>query len=258
MNAHYPKGKSLAMDLSRILSQDDEIVVKSDDNPVFFEYEGQGFCVYLKCMCWGGKSYSENTTRAQLPKHKIFSKIKESDLIFMFWGYDVENQVYVCWNPEITKARLNNKDYVSFFSRKKEQEKAIDGHPNQAYLTNGLKYICFKTIDSIYVIKHLSDFFPIRMHKYVYVNEPGVDEEGTTLEKPHPGILNNVVEDLSVKLLIDNLRSNQEAPVLTIISKTMNSFESDYPLMSLKDWYRIIEDYINNNPIEDNFLTEDS
>lgn len=84
MKVIYPKGEKLALDLSRILSTDDEIIVKSDDNPVFFEYENQSYYVYLKCVSWGGKPYPENTTRAQLPKRPIFTQIKESDDILCF------------------------------------------------------------------------------------------------------------------------------------------------------------------------------
>lgn len=256
MKVIYPKGEKLALDLSRILSTDNEIIVKSDQNPVFFEYEGQGYYVYLKCVSWGGNPYPQNTTRAQLPKRPIFSQIKDSDNIFMFWGYDIDNQVYVCWDPNIAKSRLNHKSYVSFFSRKNEQEKATEGHPNQASLSNGLKYVCFKTVDSIHIIKNLSDYFPIHIHKSISVGEPSPKEDDNT-EKVHSGILNNVNDDLSVKLLIDSLRNNDDSSTLEIISKTMNTFSSDYPLMTLKNWYHIIEKYKKENPVEEEVNMDD-
>lgn len=248
MKATYPKGKKLATDLSKILSKDDELVVKSDDNPVFFEYNNKAYYIYLKCVSWGGNPYPENTTRAQLPKRPIFTQIKESDDIFMFWGYDINNQVYVCWDPNVAKSRLNHKNYVSFFSRKIEQEKASEGHPNQATLSNGLRYVCFKTIDAVYFVKNLSVFFQLHLDKQRTDHKDRCVNSKLTVTT-HSPILNKVEDDLSVKLLIDNLRDKHCQSLLEIISSAMNSFKSDYQEMNLKNWYHIIKTYLKDNPI---------
>ena len=67
------------------------------------------------------------TTRAQLPKRDLFDEIKKSPNIFIFLGYDQENDVFVCWDFNVAKERLNVGKSVSFYSRISYQEEVEEG-----------------------------------------------------------------------------------------------------------------------------------
>ena len=90
------------------------IKLLKESNPIRYDFEGTIYNVYLKNVTYAGNPYPENHTRAQLPKHDDFNRIKSSDERFLFLGYDSSNDVFVCWDPSKAKARLNAKNYVFF------------------------------------------------------------------------------------------------------------------------------------------------
>lgn len=89
--------------------------------------DGNEFCIYVKNLSSahlhtkGGK---DNVWRAQLPSNKKFEELKESEIPFIFLGYDEDSDVFATWNPHTVKQRLNEATYVSFYSRKDSQQKA--------------------------------------------------------------------------------------------------------------------------------------
>ena len=93
----------------RVISRDDILLIDLD---------GHQYYIYLKCVSHKGNPYPLNDQRAQLPQRPIFDAIKASDTDFLFLGYDMDNDVFVCWDPLKVRQRLNVKSYVSFYSFK--------------------------------------------------------------------------------------------------------------------------------------------
>lgn len=238
----FIKGKYLAKQLEMILRESKRITILHSGNPLHFRMSDLDYYIYLKCISYAGNPYPENTTRAQLPKQDIFDTIKDSEVCFMFWGYDVENDLYVCWDPQKVKSRLNVKTYVSFFSRKNIQESVKGGEIQQAKLTNGDTYTLFKRMDAICFLDHINDYFPHTVQTTTVMNPTDISIFQSTEE----GRLRSVRYDASVKLLIDEmLYADQQTPILTIISNCFKEYGETYHKMTLKEWYAIINTYIN-------------
>lgn len=71
--------------------------------------EDRVFTIFLKPIgdvCYENENES---TRVQLPKRDYFNKMKVSKRPFLLMGFDLENSVFVVWNPSNTKERLNTK-----------------------------------------------------------------------------------------------------------------------------------------------------
>lgn len=108
------------------------------DNPMLLVVEGRAFTVFLKPI--GDVCYSNNneSTRVQLPKRDFFDKIKASKRPFLLMGFDLVNKVFVIWNPNSTKERLNTKKNLSFYCRLNAQREANEKQvPVRCNLTNG-------------------------------------------------------------------------------------------------------------------------
>ena len=237
----FIKGKLLSSLLENNLRRSDKVTILHIGNPLHFRMLDNEFYIYLKCISYAGYPYPENTTRAQLPKQAIFDTIKESNACFMFWGYDMDNKLYVCWDPHKTKNRLNAKTYVSFFSRKNIQESVKESEVQLAQLTNGDAYALFKEVDAIYFLEHLNDYFPQTIQTKKIINPTDI----SLFQNTEEGKLSSVRYDTSVKLLVDEiLYADHQVSVLTIISKCMAEFGETYHKMSLKDWYAIINTYM--------------
>lgn len=236
--------------IRQLLQMEKDIVIVSDDIITHLEVKGKDFFLYIKSLTYAGNPYPKNTTRAQLPRRSEFNSIKESDAVFLFLGYDEVNEVFACWDPIRAKERLNERNYVSFFSRLNQQESVHQGQCNTAYLQNNSKYVLFKINDLANFLLNISIYFPDLMTS-AESPETNTDFQKTT------GVLQHVADDVSVKLLIDELVQNEGGySNLAIISKCMNEYNEYYPEMSLKNWHDIICDYLaaietNSNAVEE-------
>lgn len=114
------------------------------EQPFLVKYKGQRYYIYMIKLTSAYFKSRPDTTRAQLNRRACFDKIKNSPDPFIFLGYDGENDVLVCWNNKIAKARLNEKNTVSFYSRKIYQDQIILGEPRQFKLKNGDQPYFFK------------------------------------------------------------------------------------------------------------------
>jgi len=97
------------------------------NNPMYVMYGGDLIYVYIKNLTPAQLSNDNpDIWRAQLSSHKDFEDVLKSDYLFIFLGYDAENDVYATWNPYWTKQRLNNANNVSFYSRYSSQKEASE------------------------------------------------------------------------------------------------------------------------------------
>lgn len=211
--------------------------------------DGHEYYIYLKCVSHKGNPYPLNDQRAQLPQRPIFDKVKQSDVDFLFLGYDMDNDVFVCWDPLKVRQRLNVKSYVSFYSFKDLQSNVQLGNIDSAELSNGDKFVLFKREDI------LSFFNMIKAHFPQLKESDPIDEtvkEGistTSISIPSKkvevvGILSNVASDPSVKLLVDSMIA-EEQNCMQIICSCMNEFQKFYYKMKLTNWKRIVYSYLD-------------
>ena len=84
------------------------------EQPFVIKYKGQRYHIYMIKLTSAYFKSRPDTTRAQLNRRVCFDEIKKSSDPFIFLGYDSDNDVLVCWNNKIAKARLNEKSTVSF------------------------------------------------------------------------------------------------------------------------------------------------
>lgn len=225
-------------------------VILRNNDIILLELDGHKYYIYLKCVSHKGKPYPVNDQRAQLPQRPIFDTIKNSDIDFLFLGYDMDNDVFVCWDPLKVRQRLNVKSYVSFYSFRDIQNNVVAGNILPAELSNGDKFVLFKREDVISFFNMIKVHFP-RLKE----SDPNTTEVAllTPIEtKPSKsqkveivGFLSDVNNDQSVKMLIDSLKIKDKKR-MEIICNCMNSFGKLYYNMKLTDWKRIIYSYLDS------------
>ncbi|MCQ2211591.1 MAG: hypothetical protein MJZ34_15020 [Paludibacteraceae bacterium] len=208
-----------------------------------FTFNGQKYMVYFKCVSYAGNPYPQNTTRAQLPQRKEFDSLNDNER-FLFLGYDINNDLFVCWDPTKAKSRLNKKKYVSFFCRQNIQDAVEEGNVSAARLTNGDVYVLFKRQDTARFFEMIEIHFPELIQKTsdIVTSEESIDNDVSNSDVE--GRLYDVQDDTMVQALIDEL-IKEEKGRLTIVSECSNTFGKSYPAMFFKEWDAIVKKYIS-------------
>lgn len=215
--------------------------------------DGHEYYIYLKCVSHKGNPYPQNDQRAQLPQRPIFDTVKQSNVDFLFLGYDMENDVFVCWDPLKVRQRLNVKSYVSFYSFKDLQSNVQLGKIDTAELSNGDKFVLFKREDMLSFFNMIKVHFP-QLKETDPIEQTDEEQSQETPALPSSkkvevvGLLTNVNSDQSIKLLIDSLVTDGQTR-MQIICSCMNDFQRFYYKMKLTDWKRIIYAYLNKTDI---------
>lgn len=225
---------------------------QNNGGPVLhFAFNDQKYVAYFKCISYAGNPYPRNTTRAQLPLRPEFDTILDEER-FLFLGYDVENDLFVCWDPIKVKSRLNKRCYVSFFCRQNVQDSVEEGTVVESHLTNGDMYVLFKRDDTARFFEMIEVHFPelwnnLSPSKLPQSND-GVDvTDDDDVSNADPiGRLNEIDDDPIVKAFVDQLIA-QGKGTLQIISGCCNAFSTTYNTMLFKEWSIIINKYINQN-----------
>lgn len=225
----------------KIISRDDILLISVD---------GHKYYIYLKCISHKGNPYPLNDQRAQLPQRPIFDSVKTSDIDFLFLGYDMDNDVFVCWEPLKVRQRLNVKSYVSFYSFKDLQNNVQPGKIDDAELSNGDKFVLFKREDMLSFFNMIKVHFPKLKETDP---EPELEQKPENItEDKHTagkvevvGVLSDVCSDTSVKLLIDSMLA-EDKNRMEIICACINGFAKFYYKMKLTDWKRVVYAYLDN------------
>ena len=236
----YPKGEELAKSFLNKLKNYPNFEIISQSDACHIRIDNNEYFLYFKCVTHEGKPYPLERQRAQLPKRESFEAIKKSIVPFLFIGYDVDNDVYICWEPSKVKPRLNKKTYVSFYSRLSIQRNVVEGEIKENILTNGDKFVLFKSADILSFFQNIDDYFLElkKDEKIGLVAEPFLDDRGS---KKIDGKILDINEDESLKLLIDSMKDESR---LKIMSVCMNEFGEYYTKMSLSDWHKVIREYL--------------
>lgn len=222
----------------------------SRDDILLIEFDGHKYYIYLKCISHKGNPYPINDQRAQLPQRPIFDKVKVSNIDFLFLGYDMDNDVFVCWDPLKVRQRLNVKSYVSFYSLKNLQDNVQLGKIDSAELSNGDIFVLFKREDMISFFNMIKVHFPRLKESDPKPEEGSVINISTTHNQSNRkielvGVLSNISDDESVKLLVDSMTIDGRTR-MEIICSCINEFAKFYYKMKLTDWKRIVYTYLEN------------
>lgn len=242
----YPKGKVLIEQFINTIGDYDGFKLLDKNVICKFMFDGECYSAYLKCISHEGNPYPLEHQRAQLPQKEEFNLVIQSSIPFLFIGYDMDNDVYVCWEPHKVKPRLNKKSYVSFYSRLSAQQSVEEGKIKEEILTNGDKFVLFKRTDIIPFLQMIDTHFPELKHQNENASTLSSSNESLDNIKPYQngiqGKIYDVREDDAIKLLIDSFP--EDTPSLTIVGKCMNQYGQFYDKMQFSDWGRIIRAYL--------------
>lgn len=239
----YPKGKALIEKFINTIGDYDGFEVIRQDSVCQFTFDGNSYYAYFKCISHEGNPYPLEHQRAQLPQREEFNEIKNSTLPFLFLGYDVDNDVFVCWEPHKVKPRLNKKSYVSFYSRLSAQQSTVEGKVKEEILTNGDKFVLFKRTDLIPFLQMIETHFPDLRFNDTVASETEHHDIVISKEISLQGRILDIREDDSVRILVDSYP--EDTPKLTIIGECMNQFGDHYDKMLFSDWGKIVRSYLN-------------
>ena len=214
----YPKGEELAKSFLNKLKNYPNFEIISQSDVCHIRIDNNEYFLYFKCVTHEGKPYPLERQRAQLPKRESFEAIKKSIVPFLFIGYDVDNDVYICWEPSKVKPRLNKKTYVSFYSRLSIQRNVVEGEIKENILTNGDKFVLFKSADILSFFQNIDDYFLElkKDEKIGLVAEPFLDDRGS---KKIDGKILDINEDESLKLLIDSMKDESRLKIMGSLAK---------------------------------------
>lgn len=204
-----------------------------EGNPFQINLAGNKYYVFLKNLSPAYFANSPDITRVQLPKSEHFKNISNTKLPFVILGYDIDNDVFVCWNHNKIKERLNAKSNVSLYSRHSLQKSHNLSKFTSGFLTNGEKIIVFKR-------EHLAEYFTQINTLYspssesINVNDFCVTNEINKINK---------IYFLSDKQLIQKLTPLLENNrVLEAVEICSNFYKGKYIHMKFKDWFNLVNE----------------
>lgn len=248
----FPKGTELINKFIDGITKNTQFALASnnDGTVLRFTFNNHKYVAYFKCISYAGNPYPRNTTRAQLPQRPEFDVILEEER-FLFLGYDVVNDLFVCWDPIKVKSRLNKKSYVSFFCRQNIQDSVEEGNIVESHLTNGDMYVLFKRNDIARFFEMIEVHFPklwdSHTPKKIQSNNISDNTDDDNVSDADPvGRLSEISNDPIVKAYVDQLIAQGKSS-MQIISGCCNTFSTTYNTMLFKEWSVIINEYINQN-----------
>lgn len=198
--------------------------------PFRFRFSNKVYYVYIKNISSAYFTNRPDVTRAQLPKREEFDSIKNSEIPFIFLGYDSENDIYVCWNFYIVKNRLNEKDSVSFYSRYSIQNSVKEESFYRKRLSNGDNLVLFKREMIEKFFKNIDSFFDDADNKLKENNTIDYRDDKKISEIKDE----NLLEKLKPLLTGDVIHS------LEAIKLVQEFYGSKYPDMTYKDWSEMV------------------
>ena len=95
---------------------ENNLLSASGDNPYKIETNKKTFYIYLKKIGSAHLPGKPDVSRIQIPQSTKFDCVIKSDLTFFAIGYDFVDRVYIIWNPEKVKQRLNQSKNFSLYS----------------------------------------------------------------------------------------------------------------------------------------------
>ncbi len=224
--------KDLKIRFLEILNQAEDFSYE-DGNPFSMKLGKSQYFVFLKNISSAYFKKSPDITRVQLPLSSHFSKIIETEIPFVILGYDIDNDVFVCWNPYKIKDRLNAKSNVSLYSRESLQSQIKFNEFKEGFLSNGEKIILFDRENLLLFFERLPTLFDVSEFKQSK-NKPIISAE---LKPILPQKLFQIEDGHLIAQITPMLRKNK---VLETVKVCSEFYGDKYQDMSFKDWYRVV------------------
>jgi hypothetical protein len=229
--------KELKLKFIEILNQVEEFVYE-EGNPFLIKVRSLQYFVFLKNISSAYFPNSPDVTRVQLPTSSHFADISNSPIPFIILGYDIDNDVFVCWNPYKIKERLNAKSNVSLYSRESLQSTVNFSEFKEGYLSNGEKIILFDRENLPVFFEKLPNLFDVS-EKLKIASEP----KKVVLPKK----LFEITDSTLLSQIMPMLAKNR---VLEAVEACSGFYGDKYKDMSFKDWFKIVENlYQKSNAV---------
>lgn len=229
----------------KVLNQYSDFKYIDGIQPFSIFFDEKQYYVYVKNLSSAYFKERPDTTRAQLPIREEFEQIKKSDIPFIFFGYDNNNDVLVCWNFHVVKKRLNEKKSVSFYSRQYFQDEVVAGEFLRKELKNSDKPIFFKRKNLIEFFQNIDVFFPTN-ESQDYIEQGKETKKIIVKENPFTGhgkIFKIIEQDLIDKLKPIVVAGRQ----FEAVKQAEAYYNNKYPKMTLKDWFNLLKNIDNKS-----------
>ena len=217
-----------------------------EGNPFLIKIAEKEYFVFLKNLSPAYFKNSPDVTRVQLPYSDHFLKIFKANIPFIIFGYDVDTDSVVTWNPKKVKERLNAKRNVSLYARSSLQEQVKSDEFKFGYLSNGEKIILFKRENLItYFDASLNLFNQNDETEYnLLTNQKNTKKNKIKnfqliIENHKSDFLTEITDKIILKTIIPLLKKNQ---VLQAVEITSKYYGGKYKSMSFKDWYKLVNE----------------
>lgn len=210
-----------------------------EGNPFLISIEEKEFVVFLKNLSSAYFKRSKDITRIQLPFSNHFKNLsKKVGATFLALGYDIDNDIFVCWNPENVIGRLNVKNNVSLYSRESLQKSVADNELKNGYLTNGEKIVLFKRDMLAEFFRQVDNVFNLNLS--TIIDEPEQSEEKTDSI--------SIIDDKELLKQIKPLL--QKNKVLESVEICMSHYKKVYPKMTFREWFNVVKTLYNSYKIK--------
>ncbi|MET7029800.1 hypothetical protein [Sediminicola luteus] len=207
----------------------------ANSNPFILKMGGFSYYVFIKNISPAYYKNYPDITRVQLPTSDRFKVVIDSDLEFIILGYDLENEVFVSWNPYKIKDRLNSKGNVSLYSRLSLQSEVNVNQFKEGYLSNGDKIVLFKReqLNKFFIeIERFYEDFSISQANRNYIGER--DNHNNNLE----------VEEIR-KIIEPLLLEHKVLQAVSLLADKYKGGHSDREL-TFKEWFEIVNVHYKN------------
>ena len=131
-------------------------------NPTLINVNGEQMFVYIKNLSPAQLSNDNpDVWRIQLPKRQEFDDIKQSDKMFVLFGYDYVRKVYTTWNPYWCKQRLNVAESCSMYSRLSLQNRVASNQKiEKMQLLKDGDVVCIPSALLASYLKNIRSYYP--------------------------------------------------------------------------------------------------
>ncbi len=225
-------------------------------NPCHVKLNNVEYYVYVKNLS-PAYFHNKDVSRAQLTDIESLHEIKKSDAIFIFLGYDAENDVYATWNPYMVKQRIGTAASPSLYSRFSWQHEAA---LKSEFIKNKLKNDCIVLLFPrkliLQYMANIDMFFPDKS-KYVAIGSKrrkkvNVSNSGLLSNNPNIEIdyetpyldKNGCLTKIANPKLLDLLRNDLDCEYPQYVS-AYNTIEDFYgkrfPKMEFYHWSALLE-----------------
>jgi hypothetical protein len=225
--------KDLKLKFVEVLSKNTSFKYE-DGNPFLISIDSNSYYVFLKNLSPAYFKNSPDVTRIQLPFSQHFKYIIGQEKPFIILGFDIDNDVFVGWNPDLIKSRLNFKQNVSLYSRNSYQSNVVDNEFFSGLLSNGEKIILFKR-------NLLINYF--ENNKKIFTEKTQINTKKVKLDNiPDNNKLVSITDTFVINKIQPLLLKNKLLESIEICS---NYYKGDYPDMTFREWFKIVNKLYN-------------